>query len=206
MFRIFFLFICAVFFLAGCKSDSSSGPLPIIGERSLSPQGDTIYPTVPAFKFTDQDNRTITNSDFDGNIYVVDFFFTHCTTICPKVTAQMKRVYDRFKDVPGVLLLSHTIDVRHDTVGRLKEYSVKLGVPDDTKWKFVTGDEDEIYKIANRYFSVAKRDPTTKDGFDHSGRLILVDRQKRVRSFCDGTNPEDVDRFMNDIQRLLSEK
>ena len=191
--------------LIACNLSNKPTPLPIIGERSLAPNGDTIYPTVPPFSFIDQDSQTVTNTLFDNKIYIVDFFFTHCTTICPRVTAQMKRVYDQFKDSTNILLLSHSIDVKHDTIGRLKEYSTKLGVPDNKRWHFVTGDEDQIYKIANNYFSVAKKDPNNKDGFDHSGRLILIDKKKRVRSFCDGTNTEDVDRFMTDIKNLSKE-
>ena len=144
-------------------------------------------------------------ADFERKIYVADFFFTHCPTICPKVTAQMLRVYERFKDSSDVRLLAHSIDPKRDSVGRLHDYAEKLGAK-APKWRFVTGERDSIYSIADDYFSIAKEDPKSPGGFDHSGRLILVDKKRHVRSFCDGTDAEDVGRFMNDIERLLKEK
>lgn len=190
--------------LFSCGNDAPK-TLPIIGERlGLSNNGDTLYPTIPDFSFINQNGNTVSNADFEGKIYVVDFFFTHCPTICPKVTAQMLRVHDRFKDSTRVLLLSHTIDPKRDTIGRLKSYADKLGVS-APKWHFVTGEKDSIYGIADNYFSIAQEDPTAPGGFDHSGRLILVDKKRHVRSFCDGTDAKDVDRFMKDIETLLRE-
>ena len=202
----FLLFITPLsIFLGSCGNNAANQPLPIIGERlGISANGDTIYPTIPNFSFTNQDGQTVTNANFEGKIYVADFFFTHCPTICPKVTAQMLRVHDRFKDSSSVLLLSHTIDPKNDTMGRLKEYAGKLGV-NAPKWQFVTGVKDSIYGIADDYFSIAKEDPNLPGGFDHSGRLILVDKKRHVRSFCDGTDAKDVDRFMHDIEVLLKE-
>ena len=187
-----------------CKNNAPK-TLPIIGERlGLSPNGDTLYPTIPDFIFINQDSQLVNNKNFEDKIYVVDFFFTHCPTICPKVTAQMLRVHDRFKDSASLLLLSHSIDPKNDTVGRLKEYADKLGVK-SSKWHFITGAQDLIYGIADDYYSIAETDPKAPGGFNHSGRLILVDKKRHVRSFCDGTNAEDVDRFMRDIDLLLKE-
>ncbi len=199
--------ISLAFSLFACgENTQTNAPLPIIGERlGLTDKGDTIYPTIPPFAFVDQNRDTVRNVDFNGKIYVVDFFFTHCPTICPKVTAQMLRVYDHFKDSSAVLLLSHSIDPKRDSVGRLRDYAQNLGVK-APKWRFVTGERDSIYAIADDYFSIAKEDPKSPGGFDHSGRLILVDKKRRVRSFCDGTDAEDVDRFIKDIERLLKEQ
>jgi protein SCO1 len=206
-----FLHYCLFFiplsiFVISCEtSNKVDERLPIIGERQgITSSGDTIYPTIPSFEFTNQNNRKVNNATFENKIYVVDFFFTHCPTICPKVTAQMLRVHDRFKDSSGVMLLSHTIDPKNDTIGRLKEYATKLGV-DAPKWHFVTSEQDSIYAIADDYFSIAKVSPNSPGGFDHSGRLILVDKKRHVRAFCDGTDAKDVDRFMDDIVRLLKE-
>ena len=116
----------------------------------------------------------------------------------------MLRLYDRFEQEDNLVLLSHSIDTKYDTVERLKHYATNLEVKTE-KWHFVTGDKDEIYDIADDYFSVAIENPDAPGGFDHSGRLILVDEGGRVRSFCNGTEPEDVDRFMDDIDVLLSE-
>lgn len=202
------LVVIILAFLNACTSDTSKEKkLPIIGERlGLTSSGDTSYATVPNFSFTNQDGQTVTNKDFDNKIYVVDFFFTHCPTICPKVTANMLRIYERFKDSATVSLLSHSIDTKHDTVGRLHEYAEKLGVK-APKWHFITGNQDSIYGIADKYYLVIPSvDPSVEGGFNHDGRLVLVDKKKRVRSFCDGTNVESVDRFMKDIEILLKEK
>ena len=180
-----------------------NAPLPIIGERDVV-DGDTIYHTVPDFAFVDQDSQLITNATFAGKAYAVDFFFTSCPTICPKVTKQMLRIYDAFKDEDRLLLLAHTIDPKRDTVGRLKMYATNLGV-ESSKWHFVTGEKDDLYGIADDYFSIAIENPDAPGGFDHSGRIILVDPQRHVRSFCDGTDPESVDKFMKDIEVLLRE-
>ncbi len=179
-------------------------PLPIIGHRDISPTGDTIYHQVPDFQFINQDNEPVTNATFANKAYVVDFFFISCPTICPKVKKQMLRVYDRFESEDQLLLLSHSIDTKYDTVERLKKYSSNMEVK-TKKWHFVTGDKDEIYDIADDYFSVAKEDPTAPGGFDHSGRLILVDKNRHVRAFCNGTDQEDVTEFMEEISILLAE-
>lgn len=198
------LLLCIAAF-AGCIGESKPRILPILGNRDVSPAGDTIYKKVPDFQFIDQDSQVVNNATFGGKAYVVDFFFIHCPTICPKVKANGLRVYEKFKNDDRVLLLSHSIDIKHDTVAALKHHAQKLGI-ETKKWRLVTGDHDAIYKIAEDYFSVAKEDPTSPGGFDHSGRLILVDKNRHVRAFCDGTNAEEVDRFMKDISLLLEEQ
>lgn len=179
--------------------------LPILGERDISPAGDTVYPTIPDFSFVDQDSQTVTNATFAGKIYVADFFFIHCPTICPKVKKNGLRIYEKYKNDDRVALLSHSIDIRNDTVAALKRHAEKLGI-DAKHWRLVTGVHDEIYGIADNYFSVATEDPDVPGGFDHSGRLILVDKNRHVRSFCDGTNAAEVDRFMKDMDLLLAEQ
>jgi len=204
--RISPLLFLAFFGLAiGCFLDEKPRKLPILGERDVPPAGDTLYPEVPAFQFVDQDSQIVNNETFKGKSYVVDFFFIHCPTICPKVKANGLRVYQKFKDDDRLLMLSHSIDTRNDTIAALKNHAEKLGI-ESKKWHLVTGDHDAIYAIADNYFSVAKEDPSAPGGFDHSGRLILVDKNRHVRSFCDGTNAEDVDRFMKDIEILLKEQ
>ncbi len=185
--------------------DSKPRILPILGNRDVSASGDTIYPQVPDFQFIDQDSQVVNNATFAGKAYVVDFFFVHCPTICPKVKANGLRVYEKFKNDDRLLMLSHSIDTKNDTVAALRHHAQKLGI-DSKKWHLVTGDHDAIYAIADDYFSVAKEDPTSPGGFDHSGRLILVDKNRHVRAFCDGTDAEDVDRFMKDISVLLEEQ
>ena len=198
-----FVFIAVSLFIS-CDPVRKKTTLPILGNRDVAANGDTIYPKVPDFSFTDQDGMQVDNNTFAGKAYVVDFFFIHCPTICPKVKAQAKRIYDRFAGESSLLMLSHSIDTKNDTVGALHEYARKLGI-DAKRWHLVTGDHDAIYGMADDYFSVAIEDASMPGGFDHSGRLILVDKNRHVRSFCDGTNPKEVDRFMEDIQLLLDE-
>ena len=196
------LLILATGMLFSCGKKAPE-PLPVLGNMEIV-NGDTLYHTVPDFSFVDQESQMVTNATFADKAYVVDFFFISCPTICPMVTKQMMRIHDRFKMDDRLMVLAHTIDTKHDSVSRLKQYAVNLGV-DTRKWRFVTGIKDEIYGIANDYFSIAIEDPNAPGGFDHSGRLILVDKNRRVRSFSDGTDPASVDRFMEDINTLLKE-
>lgn len=191
--------------LAACGPEKKR-ILPILGERDISPSGDTIYPTVPDFQFVDQDSQIVNNATFAGKAYVVDFFFVHCPTICPRVKKNGLRIYEKYKNDDRLLMLSHSIDTKNDTVAALKRHAVKLGIDNSKKWHLVTGNHDEIFGIADNYFSVAKEDPDSPGGFDHSGRLILVDKNRHVRAFCDGTNADEVDRFMKEIDLLLDEQ
>lgn len=190
-------------FTIGCTQDNRP-PLPIIGNIDITKSGDTLYHKVPDFQFINQDNQPVTNATFANKAYVVDFFFIACPTICPKVKKQMLRVYDRFEQTDNLALLSHSIDTKYDTVERLKKYAANMEVTTE-KWHFVTGDKDAIYDIADDYFSVAIENPEAPGGFDHSGRLILVDANRHVRAFCDGTDAADVTEFMEDVALLLAE-
>lgn len=191
--------------LFSCGGSADRHTLPILGERDLSPSGDTIYRSIPDFRFVDQDSQVVNNATFAGKIYVADFFFIHCPTICPKVKKNGLRIYEKYKNDDRVLMLSHSIDTYNDTVAALKKHAQKLGI-EASKWHLVTGDHDAIYGIADDYFSVATEDPDSPGGFDHSGRIILVDKDRHVRAFCDGTNAEQVDRFMHEIDDLLAEQ
>jgi len=197
-----YLFFLGITFLVSCQ-ESADQKLPKIGFHEYV-DGDTVYQKVADFSFVNQDSQIITNASFEDKIYVVDFFFISCPTICPKVTKQMLRIHDRFKEEGRLKLLAHTIDPKRDTVGRLKQYASKLGVDHD-KWWFVTGEKDELYEIADDYFSVATENPEAPGGFDHSGRIILVDWNGIVRSFANGTDPQEVDALMKDINVLLKE-
>lgn len=201
-FRLLFVIAGMVFLLlSACQTRQK--PLPILGNHAINGK-DTLYHTIPDFAFINQDSQVITQANFAGKAYVVDFFFTSCPTICPKVTQQMLRIHDAFKNDDRLALLAHSIDTRRDTVGRLKAYAEGLGVS-APKWHFVTGDKGHLYDIADDYFSIAIEDPTAPGGFDHSGRLILIDQNRHIRSFCNGTDPKEVDVFLEDIKRLLAE-
>jgi protein SCO1/2 len=185
-------------------ADKKAAPLPIFGEREVVGT-DTVYHTIADFKFVDQDSAVVTNETFADKIYVTDFFFTSCRTICPIMKTQMLRVYDSIKNDPEVLILSHTIDPEYDTVALLRDFAERLGVKTE-KWHFVTGNKDDIYKIAQTsYFATAMEDRSEPDGFIHSGAFLLIDKEQRIRGKYDGTKEEDVNRLMADIERLKRE-
>lgn len=195
------------FLLIGCYLFVSCMPkesLPIYGERTVSGI-DTVYHTIAPFRFMNQDSVEITNADVIGKVYVADFFFTTCRTICPIMKTQMLRVYQATEGMQDVVLLSHTIDPEYDTVALLHDFAARLGV-ESRRWNFVTGIKDSIYKIAQTsYFATAMEDKSEQDGFIHSGAFLLVDRQGRIRGKYDGTKEFDVDRLIVDIQRLRRE-
>jgi len=189
--------------LTGCQQPKEA-KLPIFGERRVE-GADTIYHTIPPFHFIDQDSAVVTNATFDNKIYVADFFFTSCRTICPIMKTQMLRVYDSIQHEPDVLLLSHTIDPKYDTVALLHDFADRLGVKSN-KWHFVTGDRDSIYRVAQTgYFATAMEDKSEPDGFIHSGAFLLIDKERRIRGKYDGTKDEDVNRLLRDIRRLRTE-
>lgn len=189
--------------LAACAQEGKQAQaLPYLGNHDINGQ-DTVYHTIPDFAFVNQDSNVVTNETFEGKVYLADFFFISCPTICPKVKKQMLRIYDKYKDNDELMLLSHTIDPNRDTVGRLKQYAQNLGV-DNGEWMFVTGDQDRIYEIADDYMSIAREDPEAPGGFDHSGWILLIDKEGRIRSFADGTQAEKVDQLMKDIDWLLA--
>jgi protein SCO1/2 len=166
---------------------------------------DTIYTSIPPFSFTNQDNKIITEKDYAGKVYIADFFFTTCPSICPKMTNTLTLVQEKLKDVPNFAILSHSIDPEYDQPEILKSYAEKnkanIGI-----WNFVTGDRDEIYDICeNYYMAYAKVDSLAEGGYVHSGFLILVDKNKHVRAAYDGTRPELADSIAADVRILLKE-
>ncbi len=195
------LIFLIILLLFGCKPEEK--PLPILSKKK-EVNGEMVYEQIPDFAFIGQDSNRVTNATFAGKAYVTDFFFTSCPTICPVMTRNMLKIYERFQDSTELLLLSHTIDPKRDSVGRLAQYARNLGVRSD-KWFFVTGDKDEIYAIADDYFNVVIEDPSLPDGFDHSGRFVLVDPQRHIRAYCQGTDSVAVKKFIEDIEQLLDE-
>ena len=160
------------------------------------------YHTVADFSLTNQNGKTITQKDYEGKIYIADFFFTTCPTICPIMTKNMAGIQELIKEDDDVLLLSHSVTPVIDSVAQLKKYAMEKGV-DDTKWKVVTGDKKQIYELARKSYLAVKTDG---DGgpFDmiHTENFILVDKERRIRGFYDGTKTEDIDRLMDDLRIL----
>lgn len=179
--------------------------LPILGFREVGPQGDTLYHQIPDFTFTDQDGNLISQETTAGKIYITDFFFTSCPTICPKMKAQMLRIHDAFIDNEAIVLLSHTIDPAHDSVAVLKEYASRLGIQ-TAKWHLLTGEKDVIYGIAEKYLVSVAEDDQEPGGFIHGGHFILIDTDRHIRGYYDGTKEEEVSKLIEDIRLLLNER
>ena len=197
------------FGFSACNSQKKN-KLPILGRTDyveVNGKIDTVYHTIPDYSFVDQDSTEVTPKTFENKVYVADFFFGTCPTICPVMKQQMLRIYDRFKLNPEFGIISHTIDPDHDTVAYLKDYSERIGIMDNDVWHFVTGKKEEIYDLgtAAGYMVQVGEDASAEGGYIHSGAFILVDKERRVRGFYDGTVAADVDILMNDIDRLLSE-
>ncbi len=199
---IFILLALIVAVMVSC-SDSDSDRLPYLGDTVIE-DGDTMYYTIPSFDYINQDSIHVTDETLAGRPYVADFFFTSCPTICPKVKSQMIRLQDMLGPDESINFLSMSIDYRKDSVPILKRYADKLEINDD-HWHFVQLKKDQIESVANQYFNIAFEDESAPGGFDHSGRLILVDGKGRIRSHCNGTDPESVDQFAKDIRLLLNE-
>ncbi|GLR17406.1 SCO family protein [Portibacter lacus] len=191
--------ILLIFLFASCENDQ---PLPILGEKEVI-DGVEVAHSIPDFSFLNQDSIVVTNEDLNSGIYVADFFFTHCPSICPLVTKEMLRIHDEFKN-ENVKLVSFTMDPKRDTPAQLKNYSSKLEV-EAPKWHFLTGDKDKLHDIATDYFSVVIEDGDAPGGFNHTGKLLLIDKNRHIRAFCEGTDSEDVDDFILDIKKLLAE-
>jgi protein SCO1/2 len=155
------------------------------------------------FSFTNQNGKTITQKDYEGKIYVADFFFTTCKSICPKMTTNLIDVQKAFLHNPKVKLLSFTVMPDIDSVSVLKEYAKLNGVV-DSKWNLVTGDKKAIYTMARKsYLAVKQGKPDEQYDMVHTENFVLVDSKKRVRGFYDGTKKEDVQKLIEDINWLL---
>ncbi|MAQ75819.1 MAG: SCO family protein [Aquimarina sp.] len=162
------------------------------------------YHVIKDFSLINQNGEPVTQSKYTDKIYVADFFFTTCQTICPIMTDHMVQIQERLNKMNDttVYLVSHSVTPDIDTVDRLKRYAKDKGV-DDHRWNLLTGDKKQIYDLARKSYLVAKSDG---DGgpYDmiHTENFVLVDQQKRIRGFYDGTNPEEIDRLMEDIEIL----
>jgi protein SCO1/2 len=196
--KIVFVFLVVL----GCQQEKK---LPFLGPKEVGKQGDTLYHKIPNFKFLNQDSLWISQKDMAGKIYVADFFFTTCPTICPTMKTQLLRIYDKFAEDDRVRILSHTIDPEYDGVRVLKEYAKKLNIT-SPRWNLVTGKKSDIYRLGEKsYMVTAQEDANEEGGFVHSGAFILVDQNRHVRGIYDGTKEEDVNHLIEDMSLLLKE-
>lgn len=201
--RVFFFCWAVMVILSSCGNEQES--LPILGEPTIV-NGKQVYPRIADFDFVNQDGYHVRNANFKDKIYVADFIFLSCPTICPVMTRELKKVYDVYQADDRVSFLSHTIDPERDTIARLKAYAEALGVL-APKWNFVTGNQDSIMNLAEKsYYSAANADSTAPGGFVHSGGFLLIDKNRNIRGVYNSLESKETDRLIADIKRLLREQ
>ncbi len=192
--------------IASCQEKKN---LPFLGPkdtRVVAGKIDTIYHQIPAFRFLNQDSVWVSEQDMAGKIYIADFFFTSCPTICPKMKTQLLRIYERYAENDVIRILSHSIDPTYDTPSVLKQYATRLQVK-SPRWNMLTGDKAAIYKLGEKsYMVTAQEDKNEAGGFVHSGAFILVDKNRHIRGIYDGTQEVEVNHLIEDIEILLQEK
>ncbi len=204
----------AVFFslfllLASCNTTPT---LPVYGEKKAVTRTennqtiiDSVAYTLPAFEYLNQDSALVNSSATENKIFITEFFFTACPSICPKMQQQMLRVYDKYKNNERIVILAFTIDPTRDSVPRLKAYAHKLGVL-SSKWNFLTGNKDSIYSTAEKFLVSAAEDPDAPGGHVHSGNFVLADTKRQIRGYYDGVDEKSVDKLLQEIDILLQEK
>lgn len=162
------------------------------------------YHKIAPFKLTNQNGKTVTQEDYRNRIYVADFFFTTCQTICPIMTEHMVEIQKELKNDTLVQLLSHSVIPEYDTPEILKAYAIEKGV-DDTRWNLVTGSRKEIYMLARKSYLAVKDIPGEEDAMVHTENFMLIDKKQQIRGYYDGTNDEAIQQLLEDIEILKAE-
>ncbi len=195
---------------------STQDPLPIINPTDLKkelvdPELLTVGQghTIGDFSFTNQDGRTITQKEIENKVFVAEYFFSTCKSICPIMNQQMQRIQKKFKGNTKIKLLSFTVDPEIDNAATLKEYASQHGY-EKGQWHFLTGSKSSLYSLARKSFFVLKPAEATNIGdagsdFIHTNNFVLVDKKKRIRGYYDGTNPVEITELIQDIELLLNE-
>ena len=207
--------ICIAFLMmmVGCRNTPAPLALPFINKPDFTPEwisktdaGYNTIHTIPAFSFTNQNGGTVTEKTVADKIYVADFFFTRCGSICPKMTADMGILQDKYKDDKEVLLLSHSVTPEMDSVPVLKRYAENKGIISG-KWHLLTGDKKEIYAIAKQQYYAGDTIGYYQTGneFLHTENFILIDKKRRIRGVYNGTLPLEMERLIDDITTLKKE-
>ena len=206
---MFYKFLAIIAILSTVWACQKPKSLPYMGNRNTVQNGDkvdTIYQRISEFSFINQNGDSVTRKTVEGKVYVADFFFTTCPTICPKMKTQMLRIYERYKERDDVRILSYSIDPDFDNTSVLKDYAARLQVK-APKWNLLTGDKAAIYKLGQKSYMVsAQEDPNEAGGFVHSGAFILVDKNRHVRGIYDGTVEAEVNHLLEDMEILLNER
>ena len=159
------------------------------------------YHKISDFKLTNQNGKEITQANYKDKIYVADFFFTTCQDICPVMTKNMYQLQEELKNDNQILLLSHTVIPEVDTVEQLKEYAIENNV-DDSKWNLLTGDKKQIYELARKSYLAVEDSNFNEFDMIHTENFMLIDKEKQIRGFYDGTNSEEINRLLKDIEIL----
>jgi len=179
--------------------------LPYFGQKNTITKGDTSYHTVKPFMFIDQYGEKVTEETVKGKIYVTDFFFTTCQSICPIMSSELERVYKQFEKNKDIMILSHTVSPEEDSINILLDYAKLHGVK-DKRWLFLTGEKKHLYDMARKgYLLNAEEGTGDVDDFIHTQNFALVDKERHLRGFYDGTDSVDVTRLITDINLLLEE-
>ncbi|MBR09360.1 MAG: SCO family protein [Rickettsiales bacterium] len=210
MIRISLIFLLGIY-LFGCDSKSTKVSMPYYTQADFTPKWiagnvDTIH-QVADFSLTNQDGQIITNADLKGKIYVTNFFFTICPTVCPKMTNNLQRVQEAFAQDDEVMLVSHTVMPWLDSVEVLKEYALKNEIQTN-KWQLLTGDKSLIYQLGRQSYFADEgfgKSVTDMDDFLHTENIVLVDGNQHIRGVYNGTLPLEMTRLIEDIQRLKLE-
>ena len=200
------LILSGALLFSACDStaDKKKLVLPVFGEKKASGT-DTIYHTIGKFSFTNQFGETINNKTVENKIYVADFFFATCESICPAISTNLKDVQKEFENDDSLLILCHTVNPLHDTVEVLNAYSQTYGAK-KSKWHFLTGNKKEIYDLAkDSYLVNALEADGSPEGFLHSELLLLVDKKGRIRGMFDGTDKAQVQKLIKEIKLLKTE-
>lgn len=202
------LLLPSLFYLFLYTGANNFKSLPYYGPKEVNPANpkDTIYHTIPYFEFTNQNAQTFSSKDLEGKIYVADFFFVSCPTICPKMTTHMLELQKHFYDLSDFHLVSFTVNPEQDSVEVLKDYAENVRAMDSV-WDFLTGPKEEIYKLGYEGFMVnAMEDDAAPGGFLHSQWLVLVDKKGRIRGYFDGTSTTETNNLMDAIEILFKEE
>ena len=199
---VFFIILGAVFSFYFYKNTRQT-------DRVLAVLGNPGHKVEP-FSFTNQEGQTVTNKDVDGKVYVVEYFFTTCKGICPKMNENMNKVYRAYRGNKNFMILSHSVDPNHDTVSAMKAYSLRFDA-DPKQWMFLTGDKKKLYEAARYSYLISAQDDTAgvtvDQDFIHDNHFVLVDRHGRIRGkFYDGLKMDQVDTLISDVRILLNEK
>ncbi|MBK6776275.1 MAG: SCO family protein [Flavobacteriales bacterium] len=204
-----FILLPIIYFLIS-TGKSKYRELPILGPHEALANGDTLYHEIPPFSFTGIDGKPVTDKTLEGKILIVDFFFTRCGTICPRMSAHMRELLHlQLTTVDGygdIVFLSHTVDPENDSVEVLANYAREYSA-DTARWKFVTGDKEALYTQGSEgYLLAAKEDVLAPGVFLHSENFVLVDKRRHIRGFYDGTDPAKVKELVTDAKMLMGEE